>query len=43
MHIAEELAGLGALIADFFRAAGRTIDSSKNLTPSRGTTRHQTI
>jgi hypothetical protein len=43
MQIAEELAPLGAVVADFFGAAGRTIDSGKNLTPSRGTTRRQTI
>jgi hypothetical protein len=32
------LARRGALLSDFIAAGRRTIDSGKNLTPSRGTT-----
>jgi hypothetical protein len=41
MQIAKELARPGAFIADFFGEGRRTIDSGKNLTPSRGTTRRR--
>jgi hypothetical protein len=41
MQIAKELARRGAFMADFFGAGRRTIDSGKNLTPSRGTTRRR--
>jgi hypothetical protein len=41
MQIAKELARTGAFMTDFFRAGRGTIDSGKNLTPSRGTTRHR--
>jgi hypothetical protein len=41
MQIAKELARPGAFMADFFGAGRRTIDSGKNLTPSRATTRRR--